>query len=37
LLRAYPELVAEVPCKGSGIDVDRIEDIDRVAALIHES
>jgi CTP:molybdopterin cytidylyltransferase MocA len=37
LLRAYPELVTEVPCKGSGIDVDRIEDIDRVAALIHES
>jgi CTP:molybdopterin cytidylyltransferase MocA len=37
LLRSHPELVAEVPCTGSGIDVDRVEDIERVAKIIHES
>lgn len=37
LLRSHPELVAEVPCTGSGIDVDFAEDIDRVAKIIHES
>jgi len=37
LLRSHPELVAEVPCTGSGIDVDLVEDIDRVAKIIHES
>jgi molybdenum cofactor cytidylyltransferase len=37
LLRSHPELVAEVPCIGSGIDVDRVEDIERVAHIIHES
>jgi len=37
LLRSHPELVAEVPCTGSGIDVDHVEDIDRVAHIIHES
>ena len=37
LLRSHSELVAEVPCSGSGIDVDRAEDIDRVATCIHES
>jgi molybdenum cofactor cytidylyltransferase len=37
LLRSHPELVAEVPCTGSGIDVDHVEDIERVAKIIHES
>jgi nicotine blue oxidoreductase len=37
LLRSHPELVTEVPCTGSGIDVDLVEDIDRVAKIIHES
>jgi CTP:molybdopterin cytidylyltransferase MocA len=37
LLRSHPELVAEVPCTGSGIDVDHVEDIERVATIIHES
>ena len=37
LLRSHPELVAEVPCIGSGIDVDHVEDIERVAHIIHES
>jgi CTP:molybdopterin cytidylyltransferase MocA len=37
LLRSHPELVAEVPCSGSGIDVDHVEDIERVASIIHES
>jgi CTP:molybdopterin cytidylyltransferase MocA len=37
LLRSHPELVAEVPCIGSGIDVDHVEDIERVAKIIHES
>jgi len=37
LLRSHPELVAEVPCTGSGIDVDFEEDIERVAKIIHES
>jgi CTP:molybdopterin cytidylyltransferase MocA len=37
LLRSHPELVAEVPCTGSGIDVDLVEDIERVAKIIHES
>ena len=37
LLRSHPELVAEVPCTGSGIDVDHAEDIERVAKIIHES
>jgi molybdenum cofactor cytidylyltransferase len=37
LLRSHPELVAEVPCTGSGIDVDLVEDIERVATIIHES
>ena len=37
LLRSHPELVAEVPCSGSGIDVDHVEDIERVATIIHES
>jgi CTP:molybdopterin cytidylyltransferase MocA len=37
LLRSHPELVAEVPCTGSGIDVDLVEDIERVASIIHES
>jgi CTP:molybdopterin cytidylyltransferase MocA len=37
LLRSHPELVAEVPCTGSGIDVDLLEDIERVATIIHES
>ena len=37
LLRSHSELVTEVPCSGSGIDVDRAEDIDRVATCIHES
>ncbi len=37
LLRSHPELVAEVPCIGSGIDVDLVEDIERVAKIIHES
>ncbi len=37
LLRSHPELVAEVPCSGSGIDVDRAQDIDRVSTCIHES
>ena len=37
LLRSHPELVAEVPCTGSGIDVDHVEDIERVAHIIHES
>lgn len=36
-LRSHPELVAEVPCTGSGIDVDHVEDIERVAKIIHES
>ena len=37
LLRSHPELVAEVPCSGSGIDVDHVEDIERVSSIIHES
>lgn len=37
LLQSHPELVTEVPCSGSGIDVDRVEDIDRIATCIHES
>ena len=37
LLRSHPDLVAEVPCTGSGIDVDHVEDIERVAKIIHES
>jgi CTP:molybdopterin cytidylyltransferase MocA len=37
LLRSHPELVAEVPCSGSGIDVDHVDDIERVASIIHES
>ncbi|MFM7124591.1 MAG: NTP transferase domain-containing protein [Actinomycetes bacterium] len=37
LLRSHSELVAEVPCIGSGIDVDHVEDIERVAHIIHES
>ena len=37
LLRSQPELVTEVPCIGSGIDVDHVEDIERVAKIIHES
>ena len=37
LLRNHSELVTEVPCSGSGIDVDRAEDIDLVATCIHES
>lgn len=37
LLRSHPELVAEVPCTGSGIDVDVVEDIERVAKIFHES
>ena len=37
LLRSHSELVTEVPCSGSGIDVDRAEDIDLVATCIHES
>jgi CTP:molybdopterin cytidylyltransferase MocA len=37
LLRSHPELVAEGPCTGSGIDVDHVEDIERVATIIHES
>ena len=37
LLRSHHELVAEVPCSGSGIDVDHVEDIERVASIIHES
>lgn len=37
LLRSHRELVAEVPCTGSGIDVDLVEDIERVAKIIHES
>ena len=37
LLRSHPELVAEVPCTGSGIDVDHVEDIEGVAKIIHES